>query len=42
MASNKPQLRLGGFLMASGHHIASWRHPDAVADVVRGYDKRAP
>jgi len=32
MASNKPQLRLGGFLMASGHHIASWRHPDAVAD----------
>ena len=26
------QLRLGGFLQATGHHIAAWRHPDSQAD----------
>ncbi len=26
------QMKLGAFLMAGGHHIAAWRHPDAVAD----------
>ena len=26
------QLRLGAFLMATGHHIAAWRHPGAQAD----------
>jgi FMN-dependent oxidoreductase (nitrilotriacetate monooxygenase family) len=26
------KMRLGAFLMAGGHHISAWRHPDAVAD----------
>lgn len=26
------QMKLGSFLMPTGHHIAAWRHPDAVAD----------
>jgi len=26
------KLRLGAFLMSTGHHVAAWRHPDAVAD----------
>ncbi|CAD5109504.1 LLM class flavin-dependent oxidoreductase [Zestomonas carbonaria] len=26
------QLSLGAFLMAGGHHIAAWRHPDVPAD----------
>jgi alkanesulfonate monooxygenase len=31
--SNQPkQLRLGAFLMSSGHHLASWRYPEARAD----------
>ena len=25
------KMRLGAFLMAGGHHISSWRHPDAYA-----------
>lgn len=25
------KMRLGAFLMAGGHHIAAWRHPDAYA-----------
>ncbi|TWF58454.1 LLM class flavin-dependent oxidoreductase [Neorhizobium alkalisoli] len=25
-------MKLGAFLMAGGHHIAAWRHPDAHAD----------
>ncbi len=28
----KKQMKLGVFLMGTGHHIASWRHPDAQAD----------
>jgi hypothetical protein len=24
-------MKLGAFLMAGGHHIAGWRHPDAHA-----------
>ncbi len=28
----KKQIKLGVFLMGTGHHIASWRHPDAQAD----------
>jgi FMN-dependent oxidoreductase (nitrilotriacetate monooxygenase family) len=27
----KRQIKLGAFLMATGHHIAAWRHPDAHA-----------
>ncbi|MEP0895311.1 LLM class flavin-dependent oxidoreductase [Leptolyngbya sp. FACHB-1624] len=30
--SARKQLRLGAFLMSSGHHLAAWRHPDAKAD----------
>ena len=26
------QLKLGAFLMAGGHHIAAWRHPEVPAD----------
>lgn len=26
------QLKLGAFLMATGHHVAAWRHPDVPAD----------
>lgn len=28
----KKQMKLGVFLMGTGHHIASWRHPHAQAD----------
>jgi FMN-dependent oxidoreductase (nitrilotriacetate monooxygenase family) len=27
--TEKRKLRLGAFLMSSGHHVASWRYPDA-------------
>jgi alkanesulfonate monooxygenase len=30
--SNKGQMRLGAFFNPTGHHVASWRHPDAQAD----------
>ncbi|WP_109513761.1 LLM class flavin-dependent oxidoreductase [Pseudomonas ovata] len=26
------QMKLGAFLMATGHHVAAWRHPDVPAD----------
>ncbi|MDR5829291.1 LLM class flavin-dependent oxidoreductase [Caballeronia sp. LP006] len=32
MAKRSGQLRLGAFLYPTGHHIAAWRHPHAVAD----------
>lgn len=32
MSKNKRQMRLGAFIMATGHHVAAWRHPDAQAD----------
>lgn len=32
MSDTKRQIRLGAFLMQTGHHIAAWRHPDAQAD----------
>jgi FMN-dependent oxidoreductase (nitrilotriacetate monooxygenase family) len=28
----KDKMRLGAFLMATGHHVAAWRHPAAQAD----------
>ncbi len=31
MASPPRQMKLGLFLMGSGHHLAGWRHPDALA-----------
>ncbi|MET1114639.1 MAG: LLM class flavin-dependent oxidoreductase [Comamonas sp.] len=30
--TTKKQIKLGAFLMQTGHHIAGWRHPDAQAD----------
>ncbi|NIF83256.1 LLM class flavin-dependent oxidoreductase [Comamonas sp. Tr-654] len=32
MTTQKKQIRLGAFLMQTGHHIAGWRHPGAQAD----------
>jgi len=32
MARQTRQLHLGAFIMATGHHIAAWRHPDSDAD----------
>ncbi|MES2951858.1 MAG: LLM class flavin-dependent oxidoreductase [Pseudomonadota bacterium] len=32
MNEKKEKLRLGVFVMAPGHHVAAWRHPDAQAD----------
>ena len=32
MTSKKKQIKLGAFLMQTGHHIAGWRHPQAQAD----------
>jgi FMN-dependent oxidoreductase (nitrilotriacetate monooxygenase family) len=32
MSQSPRQLSLGAFLMATGHHVAAWRHPDVSAD----------
>lgn len=32
MTRSPRQIKLGAFLMQTGHHIAAWRHPDARAD----------
>ncbi len=32
MSQPTRQIKLGAFLMQTGHHIAAWRHPDAQAD----------
>jgi alkanesulfonate monooxygenase len=32
MSTRQGQYRLGAFLQNTGHHIASWRHPEAQAD----------
>ena len=32
MSANKKQIKLGAFLMSSGHHLAAWRYPEARAD----------
>ena len=32
MGTAKRQMRLGAFFNPTGHHVASWRHPDAQAD----------
>jgi FMN-dependent oxidoreductase (nitrilotriacetate monooxygenase family) len=31
MTSDAPKMKLGAFLMAGGHHIAAWRHPQSHA-----------
>ena len=32
MSTAPRQLSLGAFIMATGHHVAAWRHPDVPAD----------
>lgn len=32
MTKRTDQIRLGAFLMATGHHVAAWRHPRAAAN----------
>ncbi len=32
ISSMSRQLKLGAFLMATGHHVAAWRHPDVPAN----------
>ena len=36
--SKDRKLRLGAFIMATGHHIAAWRHPDSDADAGHNID----
>ncbi|QFY80254.1 FMN-dependent monooxygenase [Bacillus subtilis] len=38
MTSKKKQIKLGVFLAGTGHHVASWRHPDAPSDVSMNLD----
>ena len=38
MASKTHQIKLGMFLRPCGHHIASWRHPEAQADAGVNFD----
>ncbi|WP_134942788.1 LLM class flavin-dependent oxidoreductase [Pseudomonas syringae] len=32
MSTTARQMKLSAFLMATGHHVAAWRHPDVPAD----------
>lgn len=32
MSTTARQMKMGAFLMATGHHVAAWRHPDVPAD----------
>ena len=32
MTKRTDTIRLGAFLMATGHHVAAWRHPRAAKD----------
>lgn len=38
MSTKPKQLRLGAFLMSSGHHLASWRYPAAQANGGLSFD----
>lgn len=38
MSDTARQIRLGAFIMATGHHIAAWRHPDADANAGHSID----
>jgi N-acetyl-S-(2-succino)cysteine monooxygenase len=38
MSTSQRNLKLGAFIMATGHHIAAWRHPDADADAGHSID----
>ena len=34
-----PEMKLGLFIRPTGHHIASWRHPNAHADANANFDR---
>ena len=38
MSHTSRKIRLGAFIMATGHHIAAWRHPNADADAGHSID----
>lgn len=38
MTSKKKQIKLGVFLAGTGHHVASWRHPDTPSDASMNLD----
>lgn len=38
MSDQQRQIRLGAFIMATGHHVAAWRHPAAQADAGHNID----
>jgi len=38
MSTSERQIRLGAFIMATGHHIAAWRHPLAEANAGHNID----
>jgi len=38
MSNGERQIRLGAFIMATGHHIAAWRHPLAEANAGHNID----
>jgi FMN-dependent oxidoreductase (nitrilotriacetate monooxygenase family) len=38
MSNGKREIKLGAFIMATGHHIAAWRHPDSDADAGHNID----
>lgn len=38
MSNKDKSLRLGAFIMATGHHVAAWRHPASQADAGHNID----
>ena len=38
MSTSERQIRLGAFVMATGHHVAAWRHPLAEANAGHSID----
>ena len=41
MNTPKRQIKLGAFLMQTGHHVAAWRHPNAQADAGHNFQHYA-
>ena len=41
MSTPKRQIKLGAFLMQTGHHVAAWRHPEAQADAGHNFQHYA-
>jgi len=41
MSTPKRQIKLGAFLMQTGHHVAAWRHPNAQADAGHNFQHYA-